>query len=480
MEGHVPSSAATSALADLFQPPPASSIDESAKETTKLLGDLENSTKSGVPLTDLFEPQSTSYVVPIQGAEKTKRISSKPSCMATWKHSLVEIFRPSTAIGSCVFLLYHIVFCMAQASTITRPHASTSIVGPMAKMSALGILFASPLFVFLLGDHIPAIYPTSDLFLAPFLANLAVEIDDVLFKEGLDQDQEMFLATFTAIVSAGLLMSGALSILGSVAKLANLGAFLPYSVLCGFFSSIGILMYTLAFSVDTGKKIGDVLLSGDLNLIVTSLIHHVPSLAIGIIMHIVGPQNPFYVLVLVVATIMLSYLIMFISGTTLEQAQEQQWFWTADDLTDSSSVGFDSWAPPAPFGLFPALFNGKVHWGAFQAGLPTAIALALLYVIRGSLHSAALKKNIPNVTREKPKEGNPVLRRVSPTSPPIKKDKKGKVSLQEILAGYGSSQLMAAISGGIAVAPAVAASVTLFKVSCLSMSIFADTVLGIQ
>jgi len=32
-------------------------------------------------------------------------------------------------------------------------------------------------------------------------------------------------------------------------KLANLGLFLPYSVLSGFFSTVGVLMWTLGFSV---------------------------------------------------------------------------------------------------------------------------------------------------------------------------------------------------------------------------------------
>jgi hypothetical protein len=50
----------------------------------------------------------------------------------------------STIIGSLVFLLYHIVFCLAQAATITRPHANHSSTGIMAKTAALGIFTAGP------------------------------------------------------------------------------------------------------------------------------------------------------------------------------------------------------------------------------------------------------------------------------------------------------------------------------------------------
>jgi hypothetical protein len=74
--------------------------------------------------------------------------------------------------------------------------------------------------------------------------------------------------------------------------------------------------------------------------------------------------------------------------------------------------------------------------------------------MRCSLHAAALKKNIPNVTKKKPVDES------EPSKP------KSPVALQKILeCGYGYSQLMACVSGGIAVAPAIAPALTLFKVS---------------
>jgi len=62
-------------------------------------------------------------------------------------------------------------------------------------------------------------------------------------------------------------------------------------------------------------------------------------------------------------------------------------------------VGFSVWETPAPFGWINGLCGGKVHWGAVGKGLETTLALSFLYLIRCSLHGAALKKNVPNLSR---------------------------------------------------------------------------------
>ena len=205
-------------------------------------------------------------------------------------------------------------------------------------MSALGIFLGSTVFVWFLGDDIPAIYPTSDLFLAPFLSNLAITIDRVLYQDGLESNTLLFLSTFTAVSSSALGLSGCLCVLAARVRLANLGAFLPYSVLCGFFTAIGILMWTLAFSVDTGGlQPTQVLLSGNTTLVQQALVHHAPSLAVGITMYLSGPVHPFLVLFLVLGTILASYLLMMLTGTSLTQAQNDGWFWSANDLVLSNN-----------------------------------------------------------------------------------------------------------------------------------------------
>jgi hypothetical protein len=411
-------------------------------------------------LLDLFKNEQE---IPIHPVEEEEEQLSRPSRYYTNTTCPSSQCISSTIIGSVTFLLYHVVFCLAQASTITRPHATTPILGPVAKMSAVGILFSAPVFIWFLGDSVPCIYPTTDLFLAPFLADLAHTIDQELYKHGLQDDNVVFLETFAAVAGAGLLLSGTLCVLASRVKLANLGAFLPYSVLCGFFTAIGLLMWTLAFGVDTGgKKIAPVLLSGDWTLIGHCLLHHLPSLVVGTACYFLGSQHPYLVVTLVVGTIFGSYVLMFLTGTTHVEAQEMGWFWMSSDLVnpENPGLGFASLDPPAPFGVLHSI--NKVHWKAFQKGLPMVCALAFLYLIRCSLHTAALKKNIPLLTRTPPEPPSPLQRRSRYRR---KETKQPPVTLQKILEeGYGYSQIAAALVGGIAVAPAVGSSLTLFKV----------------
>lgn len=69
----------------------------------------------------------------------------------------------TTYIGSFMYLLYHVVFCLALGSAITRPHSptGTSILGLMTKTAALGTVAASPVYWFSLSGEVPALYPTA-------------------------------------------------------------------------------------------------------------------------------------------------------------------------------------------------------------------------------------------------------------------------------------------------------------------------------
>ena len=247
----------------------------------------------------------------------------------------------STVIGSLTFLLYHVVYCLAQASTITRPHADHSSMGVIAKLAAIGTLFAAPVFVWELGLDVPAIYPASDLFLSPFLAQVAADIDASLYEYGLQNDDRTFLATFGALIGFGFFASGLLCIIAARIKLANLGSFLPYCVLCGFFSTIGILIWSLGFSVDTGMKVGELLHyqhqeGGEPSATVfgRALLHHAPSFIIGVLMYIVGQRNSLYVIGLIFATLFGSYAMLWFTGTSLERAQELNWFFSSKELQD--------------------------------------------------------------------------------------------------------------------------------------------------
>jgi MFS superfamily sulfate permease-like transporter/CRP-like cAMP-binding protein len=417
-----------------------------------------------------------------------------------FKNFCATHMKATTFVGSCMFLLYHVVFCLAMGSSIIRKQSETPILGLMAKMAACGVIFCSPVYVYRLGNEIPALYPTVDLFLAPFMANLAVIVDSTLEADasvtGKDGDQ-VFIATLATLSGIGMICSGTLLVLGSKFRLANLGSYLPFPVLCGFFSAVGLLMWSLAFTVDTnGKKVHSVFTSGDMGLICNSLLHHLPSLIIAICMKWIGPLNPFLVSGIVVCTVVVFYVIMAITGTTLEEARKEEWFWSHHDLVYEDKqvhVGFDNWAPPAPFGVLNTLLEGKVHWAAVWEGMPTVCALSFLYMLRCSIHGTALKKNVANLARTARKD-DPVTspqcgRQLSPqqnrhrrlfsealdieavtigntdksSEKPIYRAKETNISLEKILLVYGHTQFVSAIVGSFGVTPSVAASPTMFS-----------------
>jgi hypothetical protein len=172
--------------------------------------------------------------------------------------------------------------------------------------------------------------------LAPFLANLAAIVDETLSadpKVTSEENDVMFLTTFGVLTAIGLLWSGTLLTLAGVFQLANMGSYLPFPVICGFFSAVGILIWTLAVSVDTGGlKIGHILFSGDWELFQFFVIHHTPTVIVAVIMKYLGPKNPFFVIMVVFATIGSAYIIMFVCGVSLDEAKDMGWFWAHKDL----------------------------------------------------------------------------------------------------------------------------------------------------
>ena len=336
----------------------------------------------------------------------------KPSwtnrCEVFCKKFAKEHLQVTTFIGSFMILLYHIVFCLAMGSSIIRPSTNRSILGLMTKTAASGVLFASPVYLLLWRSSNISVSPATDLFLAPFLAKLAAIVDQVVARDVPPEDQEeVFLSTLTVLSGLGMVGSAGLIVLSSKFKMANLGAFLPFPVLCGFFTAIGIMTWSLAFHVDSGgKKIEAVLGSGDGALILRSFLHHLPSMLTAILMRWLGPKNSMSTTALIVATIVTFYVVMAITGTSLNQAVEAGWFWPRSELTYQGRgvhvetyqnrgvhIEFDKWAAPAPFGVWNSMLQGKVHWGAVWEGMSMACALSFLYMLRCSLHLAALKKS---------------------------------------------------------------------------------------
>ena len=260
-----------------------------------------------------------------------------------------------------------------------------------------------------------------------------------------EENDEVFLATFSFLAAIGMALAGCLLILAGVFRLANLGAFLPFPVLCGFFAAVGIMTWHLGFVVDTsGKTFHAVFFSGDTNLIVYALIHHIPGVIVAVIMKYLGPKNPFYVIVVMFSTIAAVYATLLATGTSLEEARDMGWFWHYEDIVYQHNsrkvsffvilclhcslsaivsfpnlsnlsltfvnqspggtiiimqVGFSKWLSPAPFGMWGGLLMGKIYWPSVVKGLQPVCAMSFLYLIRCALHSAALLKNIPNLAR---------------------------------------------------------------------------------
>ncbi len=396
---------------------------------------------------DLFLKNAKASAAQKQGKDpQTKKNESTCDLKSCIGRLLAPFASPSTWTGGILFVLYHVVFCMASGGTITRPYSGKSVLGDMARYTALGIIVSCPFLVFVMSDRqklgqtgIPAMYPSVDLFLAPFIAQAAEIIDKTIMDDWnagliggrgndpvtMEPDDELYLnrlwfGSFALVVSFGMFAAGSLLILASKIKLANLGTYLPYGVLCGFFSSVGVLMWKLAITIDTPTNISRDDGTSEWKV---RLMHHLPSLVVGIAMNRFGPKHPFFVTGLIIFTVVVFYGVMAIMGISLEEAKSDGWFYSHEELQSQSSSVYSSlsddmlaatnwddsrwnsrFLPPCPFGTWVAFFGRYVHWRAVLQGVEQMMALAILYLLRASIHAAALKKNVHNLIRRVPVE----------------------------------------------------------------------------
>ena len=310
--------------------------------------------------------------------------------------------KPSRAFLSAV---QQLVFCFAEASAITRPsHAtlssSTALLSPMAHMACVGSLLSGPMLVAGLGGSYPALYPSVDMFLAPFLAGIAADVDEVLASlpaAGEDRDDApAFLATFVALNALGMLISGLFCVLADRVKLANLAGFLPYPVLAGFFGAVGISLWGSAFKVDAGVAATAALraaaapgAAGALGraALAGGLARHAPSLVAGAALHVVRSRGNHFLPWVIGLTVAVAYLVMFLTGTSLGEARGMALFWDRAEVTKPAAAARGGYAPPLPFGLwFPAVL-GSICWPAFRHALSNVLAMSVIFLLRCSLHA---------------------------------------------------------------------------------------------
>ena len=299
-------------------------------------------------------------------------------------------------------LLLSALCCLTMGSSIIRLDGSTALLGLISKMAAIGIIFAAPVYWLTTKGEILALYPTVDLFAAPFLAHITQALDGTLISDPtiqeLDQQESdmIFVGSFTVVTMFSVALSGLFVVLASVFKMANLGSFLPFPVLAGFFTATSILTWLLAFKIDTGMGVSQLVFNGNLQSFFHCFIHHSPSLLSGFLMKYLGPKNPFFVITVMFASTALFYTVMYSFGYDRESAIEDGWFWDKSDLTYpplSAPIGFSKWVSPAVFGWINGVVTYKyIHWAAVVSALNPAIALAFLYAIRMTLQCSAVMK----------------------------------------------------------------------------------------
>ena len=376
----------------------------------------------------------------------------------------------STLIGAFLFSLYQLVFIFAEASAITRPShppsSSSMLLSPMAHMACFGSLVVIPILIAVLGGDYPALYPALDMFMAPFMAKMAMDIDEVLVLQQHDEDDnDVFLATFVALNGFGMAVCAVLCVLASHVKLANLALFLPYPVLCGFFSSVGLSIWMSSFKVDTGIAVQHFWGSEHRLFLVMK---HVPSILSGIALYLLAPKSPLYLIGIVACTIALAYSTMMLTGTSLQEAQDLGFFWEEKEVVMSPQAYNDY-----PMHLWSQGVFKKISWDAFRNGVPDVIAMGLIYLIRCSLQAAALKRNLANYLRNKEAADTAV----SDGQPSIMADKSRKEDEQpkrkpkdvlQVLMWFANTQFVSAIVGGFAVIPSIGLSNTFVKIGAES------------
>lgn len=101
--------------------------------------------------------QETRPVLSTAGTREDNILDKLPSL----RKILRESASGSTFIGAFMYLLYHVVFCLALGSAIIRPNSQNSILGLMTKTAAIGTVASSSVYWFTLSSEIPALYPTA-------------------------------------------------------------------------------------------------------------------------------------------------------------------------------------------------------------------------------------------------------------------------------------------------------------------------------
>jgi len=217
-----------------------------SSSTASRPNDPYNNNNNNKNISSLFSSSSASaFPSSRTNTRTTTTTTSSSAFVKTISSYLIPYTSVSTWLGGIMFVLYHVVFCMANGGSITRPYSDISMIGDMARYTAVGIMVSCPFLIYRLSDRhniigIPAMFPSTDLFLAPFMAEAASVIDKCItddLNSGLlilnnndnpDVDESLIITrlwfgSFAVVISFGMMLSGFLLIVASKNKLANLG-----------------------------------------------------------------------------------------------------------------------------------------------------------------------------------------------------------------------------------------------------------------
>lgn len=210
---------------------------------------------------------------------------------------------------------------------------------------------------------------------APIVASLVAGI--VIAMEG--QPIETIAATaIVAILASSIFISLLLYGLGR-AKLGGMVRYIPYPVMGGFFAGLGFLLFKGGVLVSLGPLVS----SNDLSSFMTTnvLLHFIPAAVFAVLLYVLDQRfshwllMPFYL----VGTLVTFYLMLFLTGTSLENAAVETWL-------PATSVGDTRFLPVLTIEQF-----NQVDWTAVLAQSSTIMVMALMSVIMVLLDTSGVE-----------------------------------------------------------------------------------------
>ena len=210
---------------------------------------------------------------------------------------------------------------------------------------------------------------------APIVASMAAGI--ALTMQG--QPDEVIGATvIAAILSATVFIGVVLFIIGK-AKLGGMARYIPYPVMGGFFAGLGFLLFKGGIFVSLGSLVDPSDLSSFANWKV--LLHLAPAVGFAVLYYIAESRIKHWMLMpsFLVATVLLFYLVIFLTGHTIDDASADGWLPTIE----TGGGGF-----------FPAFTFAQlqtVEWAAILPQISAILVMTLMSIIMVLLDTSGIE-----------------------------------------------------------------------------------------